>query len=468
MAAPLSLTCSLSTSVLPAGGKPHLVYLLVEISGGEGTKSLPSNLGFVIDVSDSMRIRLVTDQQFNDLLRNGQAREVMTDGVPAYQITAPVNEMMTHLPRRLDYVRQALSAASGYIRPGDYFSLVAFGGQAARILPATPGRESARLRQAALDLEALRLGDGTQMAEGLALAFDEIQRQAARGYAARLILLTDGHTQNVSEVYTWARLARQAGVRLSTLGIGAEFNEELLIPLADLTGGNAYYIETPERIPLVFREELGAALGVSYQNLEVKLQLPRGVSLRQVYRVRPDLGLFDPGPDLGRSYALLVGDYAPEEPVALLIELIAPPWAEATYRLAQVLLAWDDPDDPEQRPNQRPNQRQDVVVEVSSKATAYLDNRVMNLVEKAGVYRAGAAALEAARQADQQADAQERGSATLRLRQAATRLLDMGETNLATAMFQQASLLEQSGHVEPEAAKKLRYETRRLTQTLEE
>lgn len=464
MAAPLNLTCSLSTNVLPAGGKPHLVYLLVEISGGEGAKSLPSNLGFVIDVSDSMRIRLVTDQQFNDLLRNGQAREVMTDGVPAYQITTPVNEMMARLPRRIDYVRQALSAASEYIRPGDYYSLVAFAGQAARILPSTPGRESARLRQAALDLEALRLGDGTQMAEGLALAFDEIQRQAAKGYAARLILLTDGHTQNVSEVYTWAQQARQAGLRLSTLGIGAEFNEDLLIPLADLTGGNAYYIETPERIPLVFREELGAALGVGYQNLEIKLQLPRDVVLRQVYRVRPDLGLFDPGPDLGRSYALLVGDYAPEEPVALLIELIAPPWVEATYRLAQVLLAWDDPDDPEQRPNRR----QDVVVEVSSKATAYLDNRVMNLVEKVGVYRAGAMALEAARQADQQADAQERGAATLRLRQAATRLLDMGEASLAAAMFQQASLLEQSGHVEPEAAKKLRYETRRLTQTFEE
>ena len=51
-----------------------------------------------------------------------------------------------------------------------------------------------------------------------------------------------------------------------------------------------------------------------------------------------------------------------------------------------------------------------------------------------------------------------------RLRQAATRLLDMGENALADAMLRQADTLERSGSMDPDAAKKLRYETRRLTQ----
>jgi hypothetical protein len=42
-------------------------------------------------------------------------------------------------------------------------------------------------------------------------------------------------------------------------------------------------------------------------------------------------------------------------------------------------------------------------------------------------------------------------------------LLDLGEATLASAMFNQADLLEQSGSLDPEAAKQLRYETRRLT-----
>ena len=57
----------------------------------------------------------------------------------------------------------------------------------------------------------------------------------------------------------------------------------------------------------------------------------------------------------------------------------------------------------------------------------------------------------------------DRGAATQRLRQAATRLLDMGENSLADAMRCQADMLESDGRLDPNATKKLRYETRRIT-----
>ena len=68
----------------------------------------------------------------------------------------------------------------------------------------------------------------------------------------------------------------------------------------------------------------------------------------------------------------------------------------------------------------------------------------------------------AAQDAGLNANREEKKAATVRLRQAATHMLDMGETNLAGTMFQQADMMEQSGNLDPEAAKKLRYETRRL------
>jgi Ca-activated chloride channel family protein len=57
--------------------------------------------------------------------------------------------------------------------------------------------------------------------------------------------------------------------------------------------------------------------------------------------------------------------------------------------------------------------------------------------------------------------------ATTKLRSAATRLLDMGETDLAQAAEQEAQKLEQSGQVSAEGAKKLHYATRRLTPRLD-
>ncbi|MBN1146998.1 MAG: VWA domain-containing protein [Anaerolineales bacterium] len=434
-----------------------------------------------------MRIRLVNDQQFAELVRNGQVQEILTDGVPAYQVSSISNEAMAQFPRRIDYVVEALVVASEYLRDADRFSLYAFASQAHCMIPSTFGRERSRLYQAARELEYMRLGDDTRMAEGLAMAVSELQgaelqqveRQpgaalpaATQEYAARLILLTDGHTRNVDECYQWARKARQAGIKLTTMGIGVEFNEELLIPLADLTSGNAYYIETPEQIPEAFRRELGAALRISYRNVEIKLRLAKGVELRHAYRALPELGYFDPGPNMDGSFALLVGDYDPAAPVALLLELIVPAMPPGDYRLAQAMLAWDGPG-AEAREGarsgaeeelSRQSVRQDIVAKLSSKVTAPLNERVMNIVEKVGVFKMGSTALEAAQNATRSANPADKGAATLRLRQAATRLLDMGEKYLADAMLEQAEALERSGNLDPDATKKLRYETRRLTQ----
>lgn len=462
MAASLSLECNLSSRVIPVSGASRLVYLLLEIKGGKGAQTLPSNLAFIIDTSDSMRIRLVTDEQFAKLARDGQAQEVMTDGVPAYQITSISNDLMSTYPRRIDYVSEALNVASEYLRPVDRFSLIAFAGKAHRMIPSVSGVERHRLQQAARELEYVRLGDETHMAEGMAMAYAEVVDQSDETNTGRLILLTDGHTQRVKECYQWAKKAREAGIKLSTMGIGIEFNEDLLIPLADLTGGRAYYIESPDQIPEAFRNELGAATRITYRNLEVKLHLGSGVELRRVHRVLPEMSAFDQGPNMAGSYALLVGDYDPAAPVSLLLELIIPPWEEGSYTLAKAMLAWDRLDGG----LARRNLRQEIVASLSNTATAPLNDRVMNVVEKVGAYQMGTKALENAQNASRAKNPDEKGAATVRLRQAATRLLDLGENSLADAMFRQADNLENSGTMDPDEAKKLRYETRRLSQRL--
>ena len=190
--------------------------------------------------------------------------------------------------------------------------------------------------------------------------------------------------------------ARQAGIKLTTMGIGNEFNEDLLIPLSDLTGGNAYYIESPDKLCPAFEQELGLALHISYRNMEVKLQLMDGVQLRHVYRVLPELGEFDQGPEMDGSYSLLLGDYDPNSPVALLLELVVQGGPPGSYRLAQTMLAWDDPD-PEQG---RQRLRKDVMIERSDSMTARLDEHVMDMAEKVGAFKMGNTALEAAQKAD--------------------------------------------------------------------
>jgi Ca-activated chloride channel family protein len=52
--------------------------------------------------------------------------------------------------------------------------------------------------------------------------------------------------------------------------------------------------------------------------------------------------------------------------------------------------------------------------------------------------------------------------ATVKLRAAATRLLDLGQPDLAAAALQEADNLERQGQMSSVGTKQLRYETRRL------
>lgn len=71
-----------------------------------------------------------------------------------------------------------------------------------------------------------------------------------------MVLLTDGFTADGEECLRQAQQATVAGLAISTVGVGVELNEELLINIADLSKGNAHFIHDPQDIPAVFAQEL--------------------------------------------------------------------------------------------------------------------------------------------------------------------------------------------------------------------
>jgi len=453
----LRIAFSLGTPIVPVTKQPRLIYGLLEVSGGDGKSGLPVNLGLIIDVSESMRIRLVSDEQFAMLAREGKAKEVLTDGVPAYQITDVSNDIVGQFPRRIDYVSEALIIASEYLRPPDRFSVTAFADQAVLLTKSSPGTEKKRLQQIARELEYLNLGEGTNMPAGLANAYDEIHNYSNKEYTSRLILLTDGHTRNVNDCYEWAKRAREDNFSLTTMGIGNEFNEELLIPLADITGGNAYYIENPDQIPQAFRDELGVAFRISYRNVSVQLKLPETVELRRVHRVMPGFGNYDHGRRVNGAYTLPIGDYDPDVPVGFLIEFLVPGWDKGSYRIANAALSWEDP----HATGRSLRSEQDIILQLTENSMGTLDERVLNIVERVGAYKFGTHALENA------AQGAEKESATQKLRAAAERLNQLGENSLAGALNSQADALERHGAVDPNTTKRLRYETRTIVSKTE-
>lgn len=76
----------------------------------------------------------------------------------------------------------------------------------------------------------------------------------------RVVLITDGLANvgitNTDEIVTQAQGLFQRGVSTSTIGIGADFNEDLLMPMAQAGGGNAWHVVEPDDMQQIFQIEL--------------------------------------------------------------------------------------------------------------------------------------------------------------------------------------------------------------------
>ncbi|MBN1179960.1 MAG: VWA domain-containing protein [Anaerolineae bacterium] len=451
-AAAAHMTLAVNAPYLPLTTQPYLVYLLVEIDDEAGGAALPVNLILVVDTSESMHIRLVSESQFEALARAGRLQEVLIDGVPAWQPVGITEEELNRLPSRMERVRDALRAVVGQLRPADQFALVAFASQAVTLVPSTAGAHKQRLLDAVQRLERLDLGERTHIAQGIEMGFAELQRARSPERVDRLLVLTDGFTSDEDACRDWARQARRARVPISTMGLGGDFNEELMIPIADQTGGEAYLLEQPEEIPGALARELQRAQAVRCRGLELKLRPASGVTVRAAHRVRPSIAPLE-ALDAGGSFTFPLGDLVAGDRPAALLELLVPPQPAGACHLAQVVLAYEDP----ARAPVGQKARADVTVQVTADPARLTEQvgRVMDAV-------AGVSAYKLQRKAQEDVAVGNVGSATRKLRAAATRLLDMGEAALAAEVEQQALELEQHGQVDPQRTKKVRYQTRTL------
>src|SRR5678815_4264964 len=76
----------------------------------------------------------------------------------------------------------------------------------------------------------------------------------------RVVLITDGLANvgitSTDEIVSQAMGLNQRGVSTSTIGIGEDFNEDLLLPMAQSAGGNAWHVVEPNDMQRIFEVEL--------------------------------------------------------------------------------------------------------------------------------------------------------------------------------------------------------------------
>jgi Ca-activated chloride channel family protein len=327
-------------------------------------------------------------------------------------------------------------------------SVVIFDHRTQVLVPATPVQDRAAIQR---DISHIRDAGGTRIAPAIDKGLQEIQKGAA-DTIRRLVLLTDGQTEHENECLMRADDAGRLGVPITALGVGRDWNEDLLIDIANRSGGTADYIDDADKIVEYFQTTVQRAQATAVQNTTLTLRLVQGVTPRAVWQVIPLIENLGYRPISDRDVSVPLGDLETGQGRTLLIELLVQPRPVGQYRIGQVEATYDIPI--LQLADQKT--RLDVMVSFTDDASALnqVNAPVMNVVEKVSAFKLQTRAL-------QDLQAGNLTSATQKLQNAVTRLLSQGETELAQTMQQEIQNLEQSGKLSSEGQKTIKFGTRK-------
>lgn len=176
-----------------------------------------------------------------------------------------------------DAKKAALEVVSRLGR-SDIFSLTVFDSEPRVLIPAHPLTDPA----AAIRLiEGIEAGGSTALYGGLTFGAAEIRKYGGSGYTPRIVLLSDGLAnvgpQAPDDLARLGRALAGEGMTITTVGLGLDYNEDLMTKLAGHSDGNSYFARYSSELPRIFAEELGDAAALVARNLRIRIEFPPDV-----------------------------------------------------------------------------------------------------------------------------------------------------------------------------------------------
>ena len=197
---------------------------------------------------------------------------------------------------KLEKARQAAAMAVDKLGDDDIFSLVTYDDQTDLLIP--PERVGNRDHREELKarIHRIQAGGSTALHAGVVLGAKQVRHFFDNERVNRVILLSDG-LANVgpSSSSDLARLGRELrgdGISVSTIGLGDDYNEDLMTALAEASNANYYYVKDAEKLPGIFAQELGSARSLLARTITIRIEAPDGVHLKEIIG-QPDIDCHD-------------------------------------------------------------------------------------------------------------------------------------------------------------------------------
>lgn len=361
-------------------------------------------------------------------------------------LTLVVDHSVSMSGIRLERTKIAAHQIIDQLSSEDILSIIAFSDRAEVLVKATPLTDKTKARAMVTTMTPF---GGTEILQGLTAGYEENQRHAGPNFVNHIILITDGRTYGDEQgCLELAERAAKAGIGISAMGIGEEWNDVFLDQLVGITGGSSEYINSPNQV-VRFLNERVRSLGQSFaERVTVSLAPDPDLKIESAFRLTPN-----PQPISVDSDPIQVGQLPPNLNTTLLLQIQMPPLPYPGFRSllrieAMGDIVWD-----------RRNQYRviaDTSIEVSTTPPAEEPPlAILDALGKLTLYRMQQKAEEALQKGNVR-------DATRRLENLATRLLAAGEEDLANAAMTEARRVASTNMLSEEGHKRLKYGTRML------
>ncbi|HWE40071.1 MAG TPA: VWA domain-containing protein [Isosphaeraceae bacterium] len=236
--------------------------------------------------------------------------------------------------KKMPYAREAAAFAVRQLLPTDRVSVTTFDD---RVEPVVPSVLAADKSGIVRTIEQIQPRGSTDLHGGWAEGARQAESHLVAGALNRVLLLSDGLANHgvtdPNAIAAEARGLAARGISTTTLGVGDDYNEDLLEAMAKAGDGNYCYIQAPVQLADIFQTELRGLMATLGQKVSLGVEPAAGVAVADVLN------------DLERAPTgrLMLPNLVVGMPISVVVRLNVPADAGADgWPLGVVRLAWDD------------------------------------------------------------------------------------------------------------------------------
>ncbi len=354
----------------------------------------------------------------------------------------------------LDTVKQAAKELVKGLKPEDRLSIVAFDHQAKVIVACQQVTDPTDICDR---IDKLQAAGGTAIDAGIKLGLTQLI-EGKQDRVSHAFILTDGENEHGDNerCIKLAGLATESSITFHTLGFGEHWNQNTLEKIADTAAGTLTYIaeatQAVTEFGRVFNRMQSVGLTNAYLQLEMQPKV-RLAELKPIAQVAPDTVELAVETS-GNTHTVRLGDLMKDLSRVILVNTYIGQLEEGERSIAKIQIRYDDPASGATNILTPPVS---INVNVIRNHQPLVDANVQQHTLALAKYRQTQLAEQKLQQGDRS------GAATL-LQTAANTALKMGDTNAATVLQSNATILQGGDDLSESEKKQTRIASKTILQ----